>query len=512
MQERRLARPRRAGDGVQQPAAELGVEPVEHDGLAVALLAARAPRPRRASRCRPAAVPGTAAPGTGRSTARARRRLDDDRAVLEARGRRACRCRRGAAAPPGRRSQPPRPTTIVSLAAPSRAHSSETRPSRMRTIRSAMRVDSGSWLTITVVQPCSRTSSAERRVDLVGGGGVELAGRLVGEEHARPVGERGAQRDALLLAAGELRGPPVALRREADPLEQLVGPAQALRAVALPRRPELQRDELACASAPARARARSAGRRSRAATSGTARAGARAACRRPRRRRARRPPRAARGRRGSAAASTCPSRSARARSAPRRRPTRSDSPCSAAASPSGVEWTRKTSRSSIAASCRHLGRARRCAAAQCASPRATSSAASSDVGDGRGGEQRQVEREPERRLRLGGAGRHRDERDHERREDRRRARSRRRSRRRRRAARAGAGGRGSSPARRPAPRGRTARRARRARRRRRASSRPTSASSSATAAVPASVSSAPRASGSACSVRERRRRDVTVSA
>ena len=59
----------------------------------------------------------------------------------------------------GRRSQPPRPTTIVSPASPSRAHSSETRPSRMRMIRSATLADSGSWLTITVVQPASRTSS-----------------------------------------------------------------------------------------------------------------------------------------------------------------------------------------------------------------------------------------------------------------------------------------------------------------------------------------------------------------
>ena len=48
-----------------------------------------------------------------------------------------------------------------------------------------------------------------------------------------------------------------------------------------------------------------------------------------------------------------------------------------------------------------------------------------------------------------------------------------------------------------APRGRTARRGRRGRRRRPTSSKPISASSSATAAVPASVSSEPRASGSA---------------
>ena len=37
-------------------------------------------------------------------------------------------------------------------------------------------------------------------------GGVELAGRLIGEQQLRPVRERGAQRDALALAAGELGG------------------------------------------------------------------------------------------------------------------------------------------------------------------------------------------------------------------------------------------------------------------------------------------------------------------
>ena len=38
------------------------------------------------------------------------------------------------------------------------------------------------------------------------GGRVELAGRLVGEEHGGPVGERASDGDALHLTAGELRG------------------------------------------------------------------------------------------------------------------------------------------------------------------------------------------------------------------------------------------------------------------------------------------------------------------
>ena len=59
----------------------------------------------------------------------------------------------------GSRSQPPRPITIVSPAASLRVHSSLTRPSRMRTIRSAIPADSGSWLTTTAVVPASRVSS-----------------------------------------------------------------------------------------------------------------------------------------------------------------------------------------------------------------------------------------------------------------------------------------------------------------------------------------------------------------
>ena len=59
----------------------------------------------------------------------------------------------------GSRSQPPRPTTIDSSSPTPRAVSSLTRPSRMRTIRSAIVADSGSWLTSTAVHRSERTSS-----------------------------------------------------------------------------------------------------------------------------------------------------------------------------------------------------------------------------------------------------------------------------------------------------------------------------------------------------------------
>ena len=51
--------------------------------------------------------------------------------------------------------------------------------------------------------------------------GVEVAGRLVADEQRRVVDERARDRDALLLAAGELVGQRVRLVREADHREHL---------------------------------------------------------------------------------------------------------------------------------------------------------------------------------------------------------------------------------------------------------------------------------------------------
>ncbi|MEJ7618905.1 MAG: hypothetical protein WKF30_18465 [Pyrinomonadaceae bacterium] len=41
----------------------------------------------------------------------------------------------------------------------------------------------------------------------MGASGIEIAGGLVGEQHARTVGERAGDGDALLLAARKFRGP-----------------------------------------------------------------------------------------------------------------------------------------------------------------------------------------------------------------------------------------------------------------------------------------------------------------
>ena len=85
--------------------------------------------------------------------------------------------------------------------------------------------------------------AADERVDLRRVRGVELAGRLVGDEEPRPVRERRTDRDALLLAAGELRGQRIAPVEEADALEQVVGDALPLHALDTEQR-KPERDEL----------------------------------------------------------------------------------------------------------------------------------------------------------------------------------------------------------------------------------------------------------------------------
>ena len=53
------------------------------------------------------------------------------------------------------------------------------------------------------------------------GVGVEVSGRLVGQQHQRPVDEGAGDRHALLLATGQLAGQPVRLARQADHLEHV---------------------------------------------------------------------------------------------------------------------------------------------------------------------------------------------------------------------------------------------------------------------------------------------------
>ena len=59
---------------------------------------------------------------------------------------------------------------------------------------------------------------------------VELAGRFVGDEEARLVAERARDRDALLLAAGQLGRPVMRTVAEVDEVKELVDARLAARA------------------------------------------------------------------------------------------------------------------------------------------------------------------------------------------------------------------------------------------------------------------------------------------
>ena len=79
-------------------------------------------------------------------------------------------------------------------------------------------------VTMMIVRPSWRFKSRSRRDDLAAGLGVEVAGRLVGEQDARPVDEGAGDGGALHLAAGQLARPVVQPAAEADAVEQLDGP------------------------------------------------------------------------------------------------------------------------------------------------------------------------------------------------------------------------------------------------------------------------------------------------
>ena len=71
--------------------------------------------------------------------------------------------------------------------------------------------------------------------------GVEIRQRLVEQQHFGLDHERARERDALLLAAGELRRPAVGERAEADQLERRGDLARRSRRAAISRRPRARR-------------------------------------------------------------------------------------------------------------------------------------------------------------------------------------------------------------------------------------------------------------------------------
>ena len=70
----------------------------------------------------------------------------------------------------------------------------------------------------------SRHQIARQRQNLVGGRLVEIAGRLVGEQQQRLHRQRAADRDPLLLAAGQLLGIALQQAAEPQPLHQFAMP------------------------------------------------------------------------------------------------------------------------------------------------------------------------------------------------------------------------------------------------------------------------------------------------
>ena len=137
--------------------------------------------------------------------------------------RRRCRRRRTAAAATTRafRATAIRRTNLIRL----NLHTcSTTRPSRRTSRASAIAASSASCVTSTIVVPRARWIVAQQLHDVTAVGGVEIAGRLVGQHDRRIVGQRARERDALLLAAGQLRR--IVMRAPGQPhfLEQRVGP------------------------------------------------------------------------------------------------------------------------------------------------------------------------------------------------------------------------------------------------------------------------------------------------
>ena len=80
------------------------------------------------------------------------------------------------------------------------------RPERSRTTRSQRCASAVSWVTSTSVMPRSACLVNKQIDDLLAGGLVEIAGRLVRHQDRGIGRQRAGQRDALLFAAGQLRG------------------------------------------------------------------------------------------------------------------------------------------------------------------------------------------------------------------------------------------------------------------------------------------------------------------
>ena len=80
-----------------------------------------------------------------------------------------------------------------------------------------------------IVSPSCRFKSRSRRTISPPRRRVEVAGRLVGQQHARPVDQRPGDGGALHLAAGQLARLVLEPMAQADAVEHLAAPAGASR-------------------------------------------------------------------------------------------------------------------------------------------------------------------------------------------------------------------------------------------------------------------------------------------
>jgi hypothetical protein len=78
----------------------------------------------------------------------------------------------------------------------------------------------GSWVTITIVLPKVLVELLQQREHVAGAVGVEVTGRLVGEDDVGIGHDRTSDGDALLLAAGELAGEVIEAILQADELQR----------------------------------------------------------------------------------------------------------------------------------------------------------------------------------------------------------------------------------------------------------------------------------------------------
>ena len=93
-------------------------------------------------------------------------------------------------------------------------------PALRLTWRSSVAASRALWVTIRKPQPVRVDQVARQRQHLVRGRLVEIAGRLVGEQQQRLHRQRAADRDPLLLAAGQLFGIAFQQTAEPEPLHQ----------------------------------------------------------------------------------------------------------------------------------------------------------------------------------------------------------------------------------------------------------------------------------------------------